>query len=706
MFRRVPVWLCCAAALAVPAQAEDRPVQYTLFGTPGLIEMPSAFALPDGTIASSLGGFENQQRASFTFQVTPRLTGTFRYSRIDERAGPGTPETHDRRFDFQYLLLEETERRPAVAIGLRDFMGTGIYSSEYVVASKTLSPTVRVTGGLGWGRMGTYGGFSNPLGIFSDNFNTRPPLDYGEGGTPIFDQYFRGDAAFFGGIEWQVRDNLRLVAEYSSDDYSEGVGSAAVEFNSPLNFGLTYTPTPGVDIGAYWLRGVELGLSATFYFDPAEPVMPSGLDKAPVPVNVRPADVRAAATWDRQGGAEVIAATTTLLDAEGINVEAMDISDREVRIRFENTRYRNDAQALGRVARTLTLTMPGSVETFVLEPMRNGVPLSSVSIQRTDMEELENTSDAAWTSLARARIGEADLTSAPMQLPPRTPAFEWGLSPFVEYQLFDGGAPVRYAYGLAATARYEIQPNLFVEGRARYLIDGNREGGSVSASNLQPVRSNVGLYGGSDGLGLDSLALHWYGRPGEALYSRVSVGYLERMFAGVSTELLWKPVDSRLALGAELNYVGQRSYDLGFGLQHFDDLGGPYYVLTGHASAYYDFENGFRTRVDVGRYLAGDWGATFALDRTFDNGWTVGAYATFTDVSFEDFGEGSFDKGITLTIPLDWAVGSPTRREVDVNLNSLSRDGGARLRVDGRLYDFVGDGHRPALSEGWGRFWR
>jgi hypothetical protein len=178
------------------------------------------------------------------------------------------------------------------------------------------------------------------------------------------------------------------------------------------------------------------------------------------------------------------------------------------------------------------------------------------------------------------------------------------------------------------------------------------------------------------------------------------------MFAGISTEVLYKPVDSRWALGGELNYVVQRDYDMGFGTQHFDDLGGPYDVLSGHVSVYYDFANGYHARVDMGRYLAGDLGATFALDREFANGWRVGAYATLTDIPFDDFGEGSFDKGIVVTIPTDWALGVPTRHRNTLNLSSLTRDGGARLNVDRRLYDVVRPGHRDALTESWGRFWR
>ncbi len=119
----------------------------------------------------------------------------------------------------------------------------------------------------------------------------------------------------------------------------------------------------------------------------------------------------------------------------------------------------------------------------------------------------------------------------------------------------------------------------------------------------------------------------------------IAGGYLENMYGGMSGELLRYPVASRLALGVEVAYAKQRDFDMLFGFQDYD-------VVTGHASAYYDLGNGFTTQVDVGRYLAKDWGATFGLDREFNNGFKIGGYFTLTDVSFDDFGEG-------ITLPRD-----------------------------------------------------
>ena len=43
--------------------------------------------------------------------------------------------------------------------------------------------------------------------------------------------------------------------------------------------------------------------------------------------------------------------------------------------------------------------------------------------------------------------------------------------------------------------------------------------------------------------------------------------------------------------------------------------------------------------------LAGDKGVTLDLSRRFKSGFTMGVFATKTNLSAEEFGEGSFDKG-------------------------------------------------------------
>ncbi len=700
--------LALAAAGSVTAQTQpDRGVSYTLYGTPGLIEMPSAVSANDGDIAGTVGWFDGQLRTNFTFQITPRLSGTFRYSRINDYSLPGSATTEDdyfdRSFDLRYRLTDEGDWMPAVAVGLQDFLGTGAYNGEYVVATKTFGDKLRVTGGIGWGRLGSQGGFDNPFGLVSDRFDERPELDFGEGGTFALEQMFRGDAALFGGVEYGVTDNLTVKVEYSSDAYEREVELGLIDHNSPLNFGAVYRPLPGFQLGASYLYGSEFALTGTILLNPGDRPFGAGLDPAPVPVSVRQGDARAAQSWNRAAlpDAQIGTALKQALAAEGVELSSIQLTDRSVRLRYTNTRYRAEAQAMGRIVRMLSLGLPPSIELFTLEPMRNGIPMSAVTLRRSDIETYENRAGGSAALAQRLELADAGPNAGLLTLPADDP-FSWGIAPFVRLTFFNANEPVEINAGAEISARYEITPNLVLSGALRQQLYTNRGTPTIIEDDPElpfPVRSNAPAYADQGTTGIENLTLAHFGRPGSDLYSRVTVGYLERMFGGVSTELLWKPVDSPLGLGAEVNVVKQRDFDMGFGFRDYE-------VVTGHGSAYYDFQNGFLGQVDVGRYLAGDWGATFALDREFENGWSVGAYFTLTDVPFEDFGEGSFDKGIRLTIPIDYVIGQPTRREVSTSLASLTRDGGARLVVEGRLYDLVRDGHQDDLEDGWGRFWR
>ena len=105
--------------------------------------------------------------------------------------------------------------------------------------------------------------------------------------------------------------------------------------------------------------------------------------------------------------------------------------------------------------------------------------------------------------------------------------------------------------------------------------------------------------------------------------------------------------------------MAQRDFYSPFGFGYYD-----YQVATGHASLYWDTGwYDIETQFSAGRYLAGDWGGTVAVSRRFANGWAVGAYATKTDVTAEDFGEGSFAKGLTLIDPA--ALVDPVRDAAD-----------------------------------------
>ena len=147
----------CAVFSMTPAAA-TADSKASSFGTPGVIDMPTAEVFEDGLLLPTLTYSEGVLKQTLAFQITPRVFGSFRYSVLQDY-GTNGGTLYDRSFDVGILLMRESKSWPSVVVGLRDFGGTGVYGGEYIAATKTFGSNVRVTGGIGWGRLGSVGGY-------------------------------------------------------------------------------------------------------------------------------------------------------------------------------------------------------------------------------------------------------------------------------------------------------------------------------------------------------------------------------------------------------------------------------------------------------------------------------------------------------------------------------------------------------------------
>lgn len=683
----------------------DRPT-LNFYGSPGLIDMPTAQQLPDGQFAVGVSSFGGITRTTLTFQATPRLSASFRYVGIQDWNTDGFETYRDRSFDVRYQVRKEGRIWPSVTVGLQDFAGTGIYAGEYVVATKSfdnlgsIPGTFKLTAGLGWGRLASSGSIGAPFG------GPRPAFDaQSRGGSPSFDQWFRGEAAPFAGVEWQINNRWGLKAEYSSDAYeAESVNRSVFTRKSRFNFGAEYQYSDRLRFGAYYLYGSEFGINAQLQLNPKHPPTPMRITPTG-PVKQRPSraagpQVYSTAWSQNQSAPQALRdQLKPVLESSGLILVALQVSPSAAELRMRNETYGAMSVAVGRAARAMAQVLPASVETFRIVPMQNGLARSAVIIRRTDLEALEYDPQAADALLAVTGFGAAtpNLPGAAVNND-LYPDFAWSIGPYVDPSYFDPDDPVRADAGIEASFTFRPAAGWEIGGLVKHRLFGNVDNSTrLSNSRIERVRTNGILYAKAGDTALANLYVSRKWKPGNDVYARVTAGYLERMFGGVSAEVLWKPVASRLALGAEANYVRQRDFS-GFGFQSYG-------VATGHASAYYEFGGGYLGQVDVGRYLAGDIGATVTVTREFANGWRVGGFFTLTDVSSTDFGEGSFDKGINLTIPVSWFLGTPTQRTIGTTIRPIQRDGGARLNVPGRLYEEVRSGHRNAIESEWSRVW-
>jgi hypothetical protein len=251
-----------------------------------------------------------------------------------------------------------------------------------------------------------------------------------------------------------------------------------------------------------------------------------------------------------------------------------------------------------------------------------------------------------------------------------------------------GGPDAFVLYDLYASysAEYHFTPGVWASTRISANLLNNYDQFKYDApSNLPRVRTYVREYLTSSPVNMSELQLNAARQLAPDLYGMAYAGLLETMYGGVGGELLYRPFGEHWALGGDINWVRQRGFDQHFGFRD-------YHVVTGHVTAYVD--TGIQhvlAKISYGRYLAGDTGTTIDLSRVFDNGVRMGAYATFTNVSRAQFGEGSFDKGIYVTIPFDLLLPRSTTTQSTLMWQPLLRDCGAKLQRAYSLYDLTSD---------------
>jgi hypothetical protein len=688
--------LACLAAIT--AGAQEVPGTGSDLGGVGLLETRNARFRPDGTLEAGTS-LRHQRRLWFVnFQALPWLETTFRIAeRLDGTTGRGM--TSDRSFDVKIRLVEEDDLWPAVAIGLQDFIGTGIYGGEYIVASKRFGP-LDVTAGVGWGRIGTYDDMQNPLTLISPRFEQRD-REVGEGGLLGPGTYFRGESAsLFGGLEYSLPplwtplgsvEGVRAKVEFSGDalrDERGGYPASTTDLRgyarSRVNYGLQWS-NGWLDIGAGWLYGTDFVFRLSARFDPASP--PEVEQSPPPAFSARPL----APLPDPEQ------ATRDALRAAGFRPVAVRIAGAEARIAVAGGSQRTVAQAAGRVMRAVQPVLPAEVQRVVLSWRQAGVEVARLAIPRAAFEAAARGHGSAEELFYVAELGAAGADEFGRM--DGGLGFTWGVEPRVQTILGDPSRTLRWQASAVAGARAELGHGFALAGSLSLALMGNLDGAPPSDSLLPHVRSDYARYAQGGSTAIPALYAERIWAPARDIFARVTAGVLEPMFSGISAELLWRPYDKPYALGVDIAQVVQRDYDGGLGT-----LG--YNVTTGHVSLYADLPwYGMYAVLRGGRYLAGDWGGTVEIGRRFDSGIEVGGFATFTDVPFSTFGEGSFDRGIYVRVPLE-LFGIATRNVASAIIRGVQRDGGQRLAVDSPLWEVTREGRAAAFEDGFRGFLR
>lgn len=683
------------APVRVPA--DFRPVQLTAsdWGEIGLIQTPSARMESAGKVRAHVSAMHPYTKMSVLLQPMDWFELGFRYTDISNALyGPGYAgdQTYkDKSIDVKLRLLKEGAYTPELAMGLRDVGGTGLFASEYVVANKRWGAW-DASVGLGWGYLGARGGVTAPLGFLGQRFQSRPVVVVGSGGETNEQSYFHGDAALFGGVQWSSPSGKWVLkAELDGNNYQKEPFATTQPQNSPLNWGAVYRYSPSVDIAATVQRGNRVGVGLTMHFNVGQLEMPKPLD---------PALPRLPAVYPVALQAHVLA--DELKQHAGWTVQRASVMGATLAIEAQTDGALYMQERMDRAVALLHKSAPAHVRRFVIELNERGLPMTHTEVDRAEWLARMTRAQAPSLKLPplvvsagyrrepdeRAGVDAQGAASSPVDS-----ASALSIQPSYSQILGGPDGFVLYQAGVKATVDYRLQPNTWVSGYVNARILDNYDTFKFDGpSNLPRVRTDARQYVTTSRYTMPNMQLTHVQDLGGGHYGSVYGGFLESMYAGVGGEWLYRPWKSPFAFGVDVNRVRQRSFAQDFGLRDYE-------VSTGHATAYWDTGwNDLQVKLQMGRYLAGDVGATLDLRRVFANGTTIGAWVTRTNVSAAQFGEGSFDKGIYVSMPFDLLLPKSSPGNAHAIWTPLMRDGGARLGRSVALFDLTSQRDPRAMA--------
>ncbi|QUJ68193.1 YjbH domain-containing protein [Photobacterium sp. GJ3] len=712
--------LVAPSALADEFSAPVFHVSQSDFGGVGLMQMPSGRVAPEGEFTFGTTYNKDYLHYNVSLQLFPWLETTIRYTLVQDVLYSNDPNFSgdtkytDKGIDFKIRLLEESYWLPETSIGIRDFGGTGLFDGEYLAASKHWGP-LDFTLGLGWGYMGNRANLKGDKSLSNDcGRNTEYK---GKGGSVDFERWFTGCMSVFGGVEYQTPwQPLRFKLEYDGNDYTSDfpVTRAGTDMSqdSPFNIGTLYSLGNWGDLRLSYERGNTwtVGLNLKTNFNQQTTAWRDTPKPAYAP-NPQKQDL-IAEDWQK--------IADELHQNAGLKNPTLYADDTTVTVLASQDKYRDRMQGYDRAATILSNQLPTdpitgqpAFDTYRLIETSQDLPITETQINVAD-----------YDAVARLLYVNATIDDALTTQVPRAPQGQliardndpWDLSLSPNLQQSFGGSEGFYLYNLGINAgasyafndQWELGGSLYLNLLDNY--DKFKYDVPPDGTDLKRVRTLVRQYIDGNPLRVNNLQLTWMDQLADDWYAQAYGGYLEMMFAGAGSEFLYRPMRSNWAFGMDMNYVIQRDPDTQLGLfhdeVHFDPITGRDYrvqtgALTGHATLYYQpqwtFLPNTLMKISAGRYLTEDVGMTFDFSKQFDSGVIAGAFVTLTDLSAEEFGEGSYNKGFYISIPYDIMTIKPSRNRATISWLPLTRDGGQMLNRKYQLYQIT-DAREPWYS--------
>ena len=674
------------------------------YGYTGLLEMPSARFMGEGGLKLGISASYPNEYTFIVASPFPWLEAGYRYAEVKtEKYGPveysGNQTLKDKGFDLKIRVLEESFYLPNIAMGIRDVAGTGRFAAEYIVGSKRFG-LLDLSMGIGWGELGNEGNIRNPFGFLDERFETRRvglSTDY-EGGLFLVEDWFSGNAALFGGLEYSFpKRGFNLKLEYDTTHPDLGMLGPPVEVRSRFNLGFSRPFLNNfIEAGLSFERGTQVRFTFVINGNYSKKGFVPKLEspKNVIPLSLEQKELVAS-------NKEILYRSLNMgLKEESIYIQGATYDENKLDVAISQMKYRSYPRAVGRTARIASALSPDDVEYINIFMMNGDIEFGSISLHRKELDKAMNDKSSDSELLVKSSINSTggwvpQYKQTDFKPTIKFPAFMWSMSPALRQQI---GGPEAFFLG---QIWWKINSSIvFRRGLTLNTVLGidlyNNfdEFFNASFSELPHVRSDIQEYLSEGKNNIARMKLSYIWSPYKDLFAKVEAGLLEEMFGGFGGEVYYRPFNSKFSTGLTLHKVKQRGFKQRFKFRDYE-------TVTGHLALYYDLPAEISAQLLIGKYLAGDKGATLDLSRRFSTGFTLGIFATKTNLSAEEFGEGSFDKGFYFAIPTDLFYSSYKPGFISFGLHPLTKDGGALLNHQTTLFGLFGDTAKSSLLRDW-----
>ena len=605
---------------------------YNNHGVIGLINMPTARFYDESVYGLTIYDGNPDQKITLTSNPYGWLEASFFYTNIqgkpyclDISVEFCSQDYKDKGFNIK-LKVKEQGSLPAIAIGLMDFAGTGFYGSEYIVTSYGIN-NIDMHYGIGWGSLnGSDDAITNPFSYINDNFKTRPVRTEAQGGQFQPSRYFSGQTAspFFGA---SYALNKKTLVKIEKDTTTTNGRMPYDQASSDYSLGIDYSFNENFVVSFSYERGNFASLRFVYKNNPKTTYKKYKYE------------------GEENEGSDKYQNLITNLERNGVGVNK--VIEKANSIGLELTQFTHpNLQVVEEIIKQ------ASKDAGITKDIKKNLKTVNLNAVAEFDDSFEEDSNLIYERKKNRQFK----TNTGIKFRPFIASRE---------EFFKGAVLIEN------DSEYVFLDNLILSTNLKYSLADNFEDlrfGPVDTFPAQ-VRSDVKKYlkNMDEGILIGRAQIDYFISPFKNHHLMLTGGILEDMFSGFGFEYLYFKNNTNYSFGFEMFDVKKRDYEWGFGT-----LG--YKNVIGHINFHYRNYGliPFDMKLSYGEYLAGDIGTTIEFSRTYENGVNFGVFASFTDVTADQFGEGTFDKGLFFNIPIYGNL-------INYSWRPLTKDPGAKL---------------------------